>query len=161
MDKFNAVLRPIESAQGLPKSCYTDPAMFEQETKRISAADWAATGFGIDLLKPACVYPVSFLGIPLVIVRGRSGEIKVFDNVCRHRGVILIEEAKRLSGPITCPYHACAYDLDGSLRAIPHVGGQNIHEHHSVACANLSLNELSSAIWRCSLVKSFQSGRLL
>ena len=62
--------------------------------------------------------------------------------------MILIEEAKRLSGPITCPYHAWDYDLDGSLRATPHVGGPDIHEHHSVECANLSLNEVPSAIWR-------------
>ena len=148
MDGFNAVLQPIESARGLPNSCYTDPAMFEKETKRLFAADWAAIGFGMDVPKPGYVFPVSFLGIPLVMVRGRSGEIKVFENVCRHRGMILIEEAKRLSGPITCPYHAWAYDLDGSLRATPHVGGPDIHEHHSIECANLSLNEVPSAIWR-------------
>lgn len=148
MDAFDSVLQPIESAKGLPNSCYTDPAMFEQETKCLFAADWAAIGFGFDVPKPGCVYPVSFLGIPLVMVRGRSGEIKVFENVCRHRGMILIKEAKRLSGPLTCPYHAWAYDLDGALRATPHVGGPDVNKHHSVECANLSLNEVTSAIWR-------------
>tara|TARA_B100001121_G_scaffold124319_1_gene109032 strand:- start:1526 stop:1867 length:342 start_codon:yes stop_codon:yes gene_type:complete len=113
MEEFNAVLQPIESARGLPKSCYTDPATFEKETKRIFAANWAAIGFGIDVPKPGCVNPVSFLVIPLVVVCGRSGKIKVFENVCRHRGMILIEEAERLSGPITFRYHAWAYDLDG------------------------------------------------
>ena len=63
MDGFNAVLQPIESAQGLPNSCYTDPAMFEEETKRLFAADWAAIGFGL-MFRPGCVYPISF-GIPL------------------------------------------------------------------------------------------------
>ena len=148
MDAFDSVLQPIECAKGLPNSCYTDPAMFEQETKCLFAADWAAIGFGFDVPKPGCVYPVSFLGIPLVMVRGRSGEIKVFENVCRHRGMILIKEAKRLSGPLTCPYHAWAYDLDGALRATPHVGGPDVNKHHSVECANLSLNEVTSAIWR-------------
>ena len=86
--------------------------------------------------------------MPLVVVRGRSGEIKVFKYVCRHRGMILAEEAKKLNGPITCPYHAWAYDFDGALRAAPHVGGRDIHEHHSVDCTPLSLNEIPLAIWR-------------
>ena len=69
-------------------------------------------------------------------------------NVCRHRGMILVEESKKLIGPITCPYHAWAYDFDGTLQATPHVGGPDIHEHHSVDCTALSLNEIPSAIWR-------------
>ena len=148
MDAFVSVLQPIENAQGLPNSCYTDPVMFQIEKKHIFASDWAAIGFGFDVPVPGCVCPVNFLGIPLVVVRGRSGKIKVFENVCRHRGMILVEKAKKLSGPITCPYHAWAYDFDGTLRATPHVGGPDIHEHRSVDCTALSLNEIPSAIWR-------------
>ena len=97
---------------------------------------------------PGCVCPVNFLGIPLVVLRGRSGKINVFENVYRHRGMVLVEEAKKLSGPITCPYNAWAFDFDVKLRATPHVGGPDIHEHHSVNYTALSLNEIPSAIWR-------------
>lgn len=148
MDGFDTVLKPIETAQGLPNACYTDPAMFSHEAARLFTTDWAAIGFGFDAPQPGCVYPVNFLGIPLVMVRDRSGQIKVFENVCRHRGMILVNEAKRLNGPITCPYHAWAYDFDGRLRATPHVGGPDIHEHGSVDCTALSLNEVRSAVWR-------------
>ena len=41
--------------------------------------------------------------------------------------MILVEEAKKLSAPITCTYHAWAYNFDGTLRATPHVDGPNIH----------------------------------
>jgi len=148
MDGFETILKPIEVAQGLPNACYTDPAMFSHEADRLFAKDWAAVGFGFDVPTPGCVYPVTFLGIPLVMVRTRTGEIKVFENVCRHRGMILVNEAKKLNGPITCPYHAWAYDLDGHLRATPHVGGPDIHDHSSVDCSALSLNEVRSAVWR-------------
>ena len=35
MDAFVSVLQPIETAQGLPNSCYTDPVMFQIEKKQI------------------------------------------------------------------------------------------------------------------------------
>ena len=34
MDAFVSVLQPIETAQGLPNSCYTDPVMFQIEKSR-------------------------------------------------------------------------------------------------------------------------------
>ena len=78
---------------------------------------WAAIGFGCDVPKPGCVYPVDMLGIPLLMVRTKKNEVYVFENVCRHRGMILVEEAGQLNGPITCPYHAWSYDLEGALKA--------------------------------------------
>jgi len=39
MDAFVPVLQPIETAQGLPNSCYTDPVMFQIEKKQIFASD--------------------------------------------------------------------------------------------------------------------------
>ena len=146
MNECVSVLQPVESAKGLPNGCYIDPVMFQIETEQISASDWAAIGFGFDEPFPGCVCPVYLLGIPLLLVRGRSGKIDVFENMCRHRGMILIEEAKKLSGSITCPYFTWAYNFDCTLRATPNLGGPNIHEHHSVDCTALSLNEIPSAI---------------
>lgn len=148
MDALDTVLQPIETAQGLPNACYTDPSMYRHEINRLLADDWTAIGFGFDVHKPGCVYPINFLDIPLVMVRTQSGEIKVFENVCRHRGMILVDEAKQLNGPITCPYHAWTYDFTGKLCATPHVGGPDIHTHESVDCSQLSLNEVRSIVWR-------------
>ena len=80
---------------------------------------------------PGCVYPVNLMGIPLVIVRDRLGRIMVFENVCRHRGMILVEKAEKLSGHISCPYHAWAYDFDGTLRETLHVDVPDIYKNHS------------------------------
>ena len=76
---------------------------------------WLAVSFGIDVPKSGYVQPVNFAGLPMLLVRNQDGNIKVFQNVCRHRGMILVDAAKRLRGPITCLYHAWAYDLDGAL----------------------------------------------
>jgi phenylpropionate dioxygenase-like ring-hydroxylating dioxygenase large terminal subunit len=88
------------------------------------------------------------LGIPLLMVRTKNDEVHVFENVCRHRGMILVEEPAQLNGPITCPYHAWSYDLEGHLKATPHVGGPNIHKDKTVICESLSLNRVRSFVWR-------------
>ncbi len=36
MDAFVSALQPIETAQGLPNSCYTDPAMFQIEKSSLA-----------------------------------------------------------------------------------------------------------------------------
>lgn len=62
------------------------------------------------------------LGVPLVVVRDKSGEAKAFRNACRHRGVKLAEGSGRKTA-FVCPYHAWTYGTDGSLRVIPHEHG--------------------------------------
>ena len=148
MDDLSSVLKPIEVANGLPNACYIDQNMHIKEADSIFRQGWAAIGFGCDVPKPGCVYPVNMLGIPLLMVRTKKNEVYVFENVCRHRGMILVEEAGQLNGPITCPYHAWSYDLEGALKATPHVGGPNIHNDETVICETLSLNRVRSVIWR-------------
>lgn len=148
MSQLLNVLDPIQHAHGLPNACYINDDMYKSEQQQIFADGWAAIGFGIDVPDPGCVKPLEFLGIPLLLTRTRDNVVKVFENVCRHRGMILVEKAARLNGPITCPYHAWSYDLEGQLRSTPHVGGPDIHEHHDIVCGSLSLSEVSSVVWR-------------
>lgn len=148
LNSTHNVLKPIEQASGLENLHYIDDAAFRHEAKQIFGNGWAAIGFSHDVPKPGCVYPVSFLGTPLFIARNAQGEVNVFENVCRHRGMVLVDKPAKLSGPITCPYHAWAYDFDGHLRATPHVGGPDIHHHEDIICEELSLHKLPTAMWR-------------
>ena len=143
-----SVLHPIASANGLPNEYYIAADKYKEEQQRLFADGWAAVGFGKDVPAPGHVYPVDFMGIPLLLTRDKTNQVHVFENTCRHRGMILVSEPTRLSGPITCPYHAWAYDLAGKLRATPHAGGPDIHSHESVPCEDLSLNEVRATIWR-------------
>ena len=141
------VQTPIETASGLPNACYIDTAMYEHEQNTLFRNSWVAVGFGKDIPQPSDVKPVNFAGLPMLLVRNQDGNINVFQNVCRHRGMILVDSAKKLRGPITCPYHAWAYDLNGALRKTPHVGGPDIHEHDSVKHCDYPLNAVRSHLW--------------
>ena len=57
---------------------------------------------------------------PLLIARGRDGELRAFYNVCRHRGTAVVEESCGSAVRFQCPYHAWIYDLEGNLVRAKH-----------------------------------------
>ncbi len=57
---------------------------------------------------------------PLLLTRDKEGEVHAFANVCKHRGGKLAEDGEGCSRRLVCPYHAWSYDLDGSLKTVPH-----------------------------------------
>ena len=141
------VLSPIEEANGLPNNCYVDATIFQQEQNTLFRDNQAAIGFGKDICEPGMVKPVNFLGIPMIMARNRERVINVFENVCRHRGMILIAETQKLRGPLVCPYHAWAYDLNGNLRKTPHVGGPGIDKLDSLYHCDYPLIKVRSHVW--------------
>ncbi len=58
-------------------------------------------------------------GKPIVVVRDEEGTVRAFQNVCRHRGMRVVDGAGCAKG-LVCPYHGWSYGLDGSLRFVPH-----------------------------------------
>ena len=65
-------------------------------------------------------------------IRDKDNKIRVFHNVCSHRGFKLLSEPCSLKNVLRCPYHSWSYDFDGKLVATPHIGGLNIHEQKSL-----------------------------
>ena len=61
-------------------------------------------------------------GVPILVVRARSGELNAFMNVCRHRGNV-VAAGKGNRRVFACAYHAWTYALDGRL-----IGALNIHD---------------------------------
>ena len=71
------------------------------------------------LRKPGDYFTNDDLGIPLLLTRDRTGRIRAFLNVCRHRGARLVEGSGKAGHGFTCPYHAWTYDVSGALVGIP------------------------------------------
>ena len=86
-------------------------------------------------------------GIPLIIIRDKKNKVRVFHNVCSHRGYKLVNEKCSLKNILRCPYHSWSYDFEGNLVATPHLGGINIHEHQQFDKSKNGLKEVRSAIW--------------
>lgn len=144
---LSAVIQPVADARGLPNPFYIDPAVFDEEKRRVFFRNWAALGFAKDVPEAGDARPVSFLGQPLVMVRDKDGTLRVFQNICRHRGMILIDRPGRIQRAIRCPYHSWCYELDGRLRTTPHVGGPGTNRHDAIHREDLGLIEVRSAEW--------------
>lgn len=142
-----AVLRPTAEASGLPNVAYTDDAFLGVERDRIFGPNWACVGFARDLPAPGDVRPFDLLGMPLLALRDDRGEIRVFHNVCSHRGMRLVAEPCRVQGALRCPYHSWAYGLDGRLRATPHIGGPGRNRAEGFDPAAHGLKPVRTALW--------------
>ena len=145
---LSSVLAEVNTANGLPNEHYVDPDVFHEEKRSVLYANWAGVGFGKDIPETGDAKPVDFLGMPILLVRDRDGSIGVFQNTCRHRGMVLIDEPQKIRGAIRCPYHSWCYGLDGELRATPHVGGPGQNTHDDVDMGKLGLFRIRSYIWR-------------
>lgn len=143
-----SVMTSVNVANGLPNEHYIDPGVFAEEKRSVLFANWAGVGFGKDIPEEGDARPVNFLGMPILLVRDHDGEIGVFQNTCRHRGMILVEEPTKIRGAIRCAYHSWCYGLKGELRGTPHVGGPGQNKHDDVKPKDLGLVRIRSYVWR-------------
>jgi len=145
--QLDRVLAPIEEATGMPNVAYTDESYFKLERQRLMESTWICIGFASDLVKPGYVKPVRFMGLPLLMMRTRGGDVGVFHNVCSHRGMQLVSAAGEVQGVIRCPYHSWTYDLSGNLKGTPHLGGVGQHKDERFQCEKHGLKALRSNVW--------------
>jgi len=138
----------VEAARGLPNAHYTDADVFAEERQALLFSQWAGLAVAADVPEPGDAKPLEFLGVPLLLIRDKEGTVRVFENICRHRGMILVEEPRRIEGAIRCPYHSWCYSTKGNLVSTPHVGGPGHNTHESIRRDELGLNEVRSHIWR-------------
>ena len=142
------VVRPIEAfASGLPNEAYVSDRFAEWEQQAILARSWACIGSGRRVPEVGDAQPIEFAGVPLIMLRGHDGAVRVFHNVCSHRGMILMEKPTRTRGAIRCPYHSWTYDLDGSLRSTPMIGGPDSHTCQGFERARHGLKAVRTATW--------------
>ena len=126
--------QPVERATMLPPAAFADPGVLEWELDQIFRG-WVVAGHVSAVDEPG-KFLVRELGTDSVlIVGGQDGTPRAFLNVCRHRGARIVEETEgQVRKRLRCPYHAWSFDLDGELRAAPHMDGV---EEFDFACNGL------------------------
>ena len=145
--KLENIDKPIEAANGLPNECYISNDYLAYEKERIFCNKWTVIGVGSSIPNPGDSKPYNLLGIPLILIRDKDMEIRVFHNVCSHRGFKLLHEPCTLKNVIRCPYHSWSYDFKGKLVATPHIGGLNIHSSEKFDKNKSNLKEVRSKVW--------------
>ncbi len=113
-----AAALPPDRPMGMPGGFYTSDAQFQHECNTVLRKGWHCIGRVDEVPLPGDFFTLQLLNEPLLVVRGDDAQIRVFANVCRHRGMPLAEghgQARRFM----CSYHAWTYRRDGSLLRAP------------------------------------------
>jgi len=147
LDKIEATKNSINEANGLPNECYLNDEYFKIEREKVFFNNWIVVGVSSSVPEVGDTKPFNLMGIPLLILRDKNNKIRVFHNVCSHRGMILVNEECKLKNTIRCPYHSWSYSFNGELIATPHVGGMNIHETEGFIKSKSNLKEVSTYVW--------------
>jgi choline monooxygenase len=145
LERLQQVLAPIGDATGLPNAAYTSAEYFRYERDEVLGRTWAGLAFADSIPERPFALPIEFMGLPLLITRDRSGALRVFHNVCSHRGMKLVAEPVEVQGVITCRYHCWSYAANGDLKATPHLGGVNQHSFEGFKNSEHGLKAVRSA----------------
>ena len=146
-EKLDVVSKPIAESHGLPNECYISEEYTKIERKKLFEDKWVVVGVASSLPKIGDAKPFNLFNLPIIILRDKKNKIRVFHNVCSHRGYKIMQKPCKIKNVIRCPYHSWSYDTDGTLIVTPHIGGMNKHEADKFDKSINGLKEIRSYVW--------------
>ncbi len=146
-DWLNKLNRSLAESTGLPNAAYTEPEFLRWENECVIPRSWVLAGFSHQVPAAGDVVPVTVADKPLVLVHDEQDQIRVFHNVCRHRGARLIDSPCSGLKFLRCPNHHWSYGLDGRVRNRPHFFGPEKHDTHAQGEGPEGLKEVRSGVW--------------
>lgn len=134
----------------LPGSYYTDPTIFAMEQDKVFESMWFCAVRAADLDKPGAFKTVQVGRESVLLTRSRSGEVRAYFNICRHRGAQLCtEESGEVKRAFQCPYHAWTYDLEGKLIAAPNLTKMPDIDRVEYGLRRITVREWLGYVWVC------------
>ncbi len=131
-------LKNHDESSCIPPLFYTNEKILEIEKNILFKQQWICIGHVKFLKKAGDFITKEILNTPVIIIRDKSLQIRVFANVCRHRSAKLLEGNGNTKG-IICPFHSWSYNLEGKLKGVP-----NMSEAKDFKKEDLSLKEFPS-----------------
>jgi len=98
---------------------YFDPENFERERQRLFRETPLLVCLSCDLPEPGSFRLFEDTGVPILVTRGKDGEVRAFLNVCAHRGGRVVSRESGRANSFTCRYHGWTYDTSGKVVGVP------------------------------------------
>lgn len=119
LPEIRSIKRDAAITRPLAPWTYSNPELFELEYEALFLSRWQFVGHVNDVPDSGDFMTADIGRDNVVVIRGKSGELCAFRNVCRHRASRIFAGSGTCRGVIRCPYHGWTYQFDGSLMAIP------------------------------------------
>lgn len=125
-------------------SAHIAPERFAIEKERIWRRAWLAIGHTQELPHKGSyfVYDIPTFDMSLLVVRGQDDRVRVFHNVCRHRGNKVVRSGRGTRPNFTCNFHGWVYDAQGELKLIT-----DEKEFEGADRATLGLLPVHAEVW--------------
>src|SRR5262245_24404551 len=130
-----------------PVAGYDSRRQADLERRQLFTDPPLVLALSCDVPRPADFLSHDLTGVPIVLVRARTGRAHAFLNVCRHRGARVVRGSGcgRLS--FACPYHAWTYDCEGRLLGMGTTRGFEGVDRESHGLVALPVAERHGLIW--------------
>ena len=102
----------------VPAAHYYDENRWDLEMRQVFRRLPMMLAASCEVREPGDYKALEAAGIPVLISRGKDGEVRAFMNMCRHRGAEVMPKGCGNTHRFTCPYHAWTYNLEGELSGI-------------------------------------------
>lgn len=109
-----------QTQRGLPASWYSSKSMYELERRAIFSRRWMMISHKLRFTKAGDYARFTIAGFSFFLCLDKSGNLKGFHNVCRHRGFPLIHDDSGNVKILSCKYHGWSYGTNGKLAKAPH-----------------------------------------
>jgi p-cumate 2,3-dioxygenase subunit alpha len=101
------------------RAALVDPAVLEEERRRIFDVCWIYVGHESEVRQPGDFKTRTICDRPIIFCRDSKNAVRVFLNTCRHRGAIVCREPEGNAKSYFCFYHGWSYNRDGALDGVP------------------------------------------
>jgi len=122
---------------------YTSQEFFELEKKHLWKKTWLYAAHESQLPEVGDYVLLDIPDAPILIMRGKDGQVRAFYNVCSHRGAPLVRDAEGSESLLRCTYHQWTYNTEGKLISV--MGERDFPEPFDKDC--LGLAEVRCEMW--------------
>ncbi len=134
----------IEVPDRAPKERYYDPDFFALEAEQLWPRIWQMACRLEEIPEPGDVVEYEILDESVIVLRADDGEVRAFQNACRHRGVKLVDGQGSCESGFTCPFHGWCYGQDGVNTRIPQ---KRMFAEHNVQPDDVDLRPVRCELW--------------
>lgn len=134
------------NSMSLRSEAYTDPKWHAADLQGIFARTWQWVCHVEQLNRPGSYVATTVAEMPVAVVRDRSGGLRAFYNVCKHRAHELLS-GSGTTRTIVCPYHAWTYDLSGALLGARQTDRMETFERRDVCLDQVQVEEFCGFVY--------------